>query len=229
MITNQATVTSEDGQLHYARASVCDRSGEQALVAAAQAGMTEAMSELLDRHKTVLYRAARRFTRNHEDAEDLVQDAMLRAFVNVRKFRNECQFSTWLIAIVKNAALSMKRKGKNTHLVSLDSTREEPARLNHWDIPDDHRNPEEVTMQQELLTLLQTILLRQSPTHQSILERCVFDDSRVADVASALGLTIASARSSLFRARRRVSESFKRRGLANRRNLQTMRARLQSA
>ncbi len=219
MITNQATVTGKTDQSEYARTSLHDQSQEQALVAAAQAGMTEAMDELLLRHRTALYRAARRFTRSHEDAEDLVQDAMLRAFVNVRRFRKECQFATWLIAIVNNAALSMKRKGRNTYFVSLDSTHEEPAGLHRWDIPDVRHNPEEEAMQRELLAFLRTVLLRQSPTHQIVLERCVFDEARIADTASSLGLTIGSAKSSLYRARRRVSDSFERRGLIKRRNL----------
>ena len=54
--------------------------------------------------------------------------------------------------------------------------------------------------------------------HQIILERCVFDEARVADAASSLGLTIGSAKSTLYRARRRVSDSFARRGLIKRRN-----------
>ncbi len=225
MITNDATMTNDSGNAHYARTSLYDRSGEQALVAAAQAGMTDAMDELLVRHKTALYRAARRFTRCHEDAEDLVQDAMLRAFVNVRKFRNESHFATWLIAIVNNAALSMKRKGKNTYFTSLDSRHEEAAGLSRWDFPDVRLNPEQETMQQELHTFLQTVLRRQSRTHQIILERCVFDEARIADAATSLGLTIGSAKSSLYRARRRVSDSFKRRGLVKKRNLQTKLAR----
>lgn len=223
MITNQTTVTRKADRSPYARTSLYDRSGEQALVSAAQAGMTEAMDELLLRHRTALYRAARRFTRTHEDAEDLVQDAMLRAFVNVRKFRKECHFATWLIAIVNNAALSMKRKGKNTYFVSLDSRHEEPAGLNRWDIPDVCLNPEDEVMQRELLAFLQTVLLRQSRTHKAILERCVFDEVRIAEAASSLGLTIGSAKSSLYRARRRVSESFERRGLVNRRKPQPYR------
>ena len=219
MITNQPTVTNKPRQGQYARTSLCDRSGEQALVAAAQAGRTDAMNELLVRHKSAVYRAARRFTSTHEDAEDLVQDALLRAYVNVRKFRNECHFATWLIAIVNNAALSMKRKGKNTYFVSIDSRREDTAGPRRWDIPDGRRDPEEETMQQELLALLQTVVLRQSRKHQVILERCVFDESRIGDAASSLGLTIGSAKSSLYRARRRVSESFERRGLLTRRKL----------
>lgn len=128
MITNQATFTGKTGKSEYARASLHDQSREQALVAAAQAGMTEAMDELLLRHRTALYRAARRFTRSHEDAEDLVQETMLRAFVNVRRFRQESQFATWLMAIVNNAARSMKRKGRNTFLfLSTARTKSQPA------------------------------------------------------------------------------------------------------
>jgi RNA polymerase sigma-70 factor (ECF subfamily) len=219
MITNEATISN------CARMSLYHRSGEQDLVAAAQAGMTAAMDELLFRHKTALYRAARRFTRSHEDAEDLVQDAMMRAFMNVRKFRKECHFSTWLIAIVNNAALSMKRKGKNTYFVSLDSRHEEAAGPSRWDIPDVRLNPEQAILQQELRTFLHRVLLRQSRTHQVILERCVFDEARIADAASSLGLTIGSAKSSLYRARRRVSESFQRRGFVRGRKLPTMRVR----
>lgn len=220
MTTNQATATGKVGRAHYALTSGYDRSGEQALITAAQAGTREAMDELLLRHRSALYRAARRFTRSHEDAEDLVQDAMLRAIVNVRRFRNECQFATWLMAIVNNVARSMKRKGKNTYFVSLDTSHKEPARLNRWDFPDVRRNPEEEVAQRELLALLRSVLLRQSATRRTMLERCVFDGVRIAETASSLGLTIGSAKSSLYRARRRVSESFESRGLVNRRKLQ---------
>ena len=80
-------------------------------------------------------------------------------------------------------------------------------------------------MQKELLALLQRVLMRQSRTHQIILERCVFGEARIGEAASSLGLTIGSAKSSLYRARRRVSDSFERCGLVKRREHQTMRAR----
>lgn len=225
MITNQVANSNDYSDGHHIRTSLYDQSGERALVAAAQAGMTDAMDELLVRHKTALYRAARRFTKCHEDAEDLVQDAMLRAYVNVRKFRNESHFATWLIAIVNNAALSMVRKGKNTHFESLDSRHEEIGGLSRWDVPDVRLNPEQEVLREELRTCLNTILLRQSRTHQVILQRCVFDEARITDAASSLGLTIGSAKSSLYRARRRVSASLERRGFAKRRNPQNKQAR----
>jgi RNA polymerase sigma-70 factor (ECF subfamily) len=222
MITDLSTRTNQSGQRHCAGPSVSDRSREQVLVAAAQAGRTDAMDELLARHKVAMYRAARRFTRNHEDAEDLVQDAMFRAFVNVRKFREECHFATWLIAIVNNAGRSMKRRGKNIHFVSLESPHQETAGPSRWDVADVRPDPEEDATRRELLLFLHRVLLRQSRTHQIILERCVFEEGRIADAAASLGVTIGSAKSSLYRARRRVSDSFERRGLMKKRNFQTM-------
>jgi RNA polymerase sigma-70 factor, ECF subfamily len=219
VITGEATMSNESGNGH-AGAGLDDRSGEQALVAAAQAGMTDALEKLLVRHKAALYRAARRFTENHEDAEDLVQDAMLQAFVHVHRFRRECHFGTWLITIVNNAALSMKRRRKNRYFLSIDSGHEHITGQNRWEISDRRVNPERDLIQQELYTALHRVLVRQSPTHQTILERCVLDGVRVADVASSLGLTTSSAKSSLHRARRKLTESFERRGLITRRERQ---------
>jgi len=223
MSTNESITNNECRLGKHVRGKVPDASSEQALIAAAQAGISDAIEELLVRHRRSLYRAARRLTKTHEDAEDLVQDAMLRAFVNVGKFRHESHFATWLIAIVNNAGLSMKRKGKNVYWSSLDSRREESH--GGWDIPDARRNPEQEIVQQELRAILQTVLLRQSRSHQTILEQCVFNEARIGDVASTLGLTLGSAKSSLYRARRRVVASFLKRGIAKRRNLPSLEAR----
>lgn len=217
MTANEPTTTSRSGQSHYRLTDTRGGSEEDALVAAAQAGLPEAVGELLGRHRTAVYRAARRFSTSHEDAEDLVQDAMLRAFVNLHNFRNECRFGTWLTAIVNNAALSAKRRKRNIYLISLEGTHTGQTGLNRWDLPDVRRNPEEEAVQKELLTLLRRAVLRQSRKHQLILKRRLFDEAPITEAASSLGLTVASAKSSLFRARRRLSETFERRGLVNRR------------
>ena len=214
---NESTTHNECRLGKDAHGSFQDASSEQALISAAQAGISDAMNELLSRHKGSLYRAARRFTKSHEDAEDLVQDAMLRAFVNVGKFRHESHFATWLIAIVNNAGLSMKRKGKGLYWLSLDSRKDQLGGTSNFDIPDGRLNPEQETMRQELLRILQKVLLRQPRTHQVILEQCAFNDARIGDVASSLGVTIGSAKSSLYRTRRRVFDSFLKRGIVKRR------------
>jgi RNA polymerase sigma-70 factor, ECF subfamily len=225
MITNESTANNEYRLGKDGHKSLQDASSEQALIAAAQAGISDAMDELVVKHRRCVYRAARRLTQTHEEAEDLVQDAMLRAFVNIGKFRHESHFATWLIAIVNNAGLSMKRKGKGVYWLSLDSRKDESSSLGGWDVPDGRLNPEQEIVQQELLAILQKVLLRQSRMHQTILEQCVFNEARIGEVASYLGLTIGSAKSSLYRARRRVFDSFLKRGIVKRRNLPSLEAR----
>ena len=166
MTTNESTANNEFRLGKDGHKSLQDASSEQALIAAAQAGISDAMDELLVRHRRCVYRAARRFTQTHEEAEDLVQDAMLRAFVNVGKFRHESHFATWVIAIVNNAGLSMKRKGKGAYWLSLDSRKDESSSLSGWDVPDGRLNPEQEIVQQELLAILQKVLLRQSRMHR---------------------------------------------------------------
>jgi RNA polymerase sigma-70 factor (ECF subfamily) len=202
-----------------------DACGEQALIAAAQAGNADAMDALLIRHRKSMYRAARRFTKSHEDAEDLVQGAMLRAFINIQKFRRESQFVTWLIAIVNNAGLSMKRREKRVCWLSLDGREDELGNEGFWDTPDDRPNPEEETAFRELLRILNTSVMRQSETRQTLLKECAFNGLHVSDVAASLGVTVVSAKSSLCRARRRLFDSFLKRGIVKRRNLPKMMAR----
>lgn len=216
MNIDQPMITTKACHDRDAQSGAPARSDDHALVVEAQAGKNDAMHELLTRHRTVLYRVARRFTRNHEDAEDLVQDVMLRAFLKVHTFRNQSQFSTWLIAIANNAALSMKRKEKKVYFSSLDSTNEEFPGLSRWNFPDTRPNPEQNASGRELLSILRTVLRRQPRAQQVLVEECVFNEERIGDVASSLGLTIGSAKSRLFRTRRRVSESFERRGLGRR-------------
>jgi len=197
---------------------------EEILIHAAQAGMPGAMDELLVRHRGALYGAARRFTDNHEDAEDLVQDAMLRAFVNIQRFRGEARFGTWLIAIVTNAALSMKRKKRPMCWISIDDTRQEHYGGPGWDIPDSRFSPEQEIIRKEFLSVLKKAISAQSQMHQTMLRTCVFNEQPIGEAAPALGLTVSSAKSHLFRARRGLFESIAKRGLVKRRGLSKVEA-----
>ena len=200
----------------------CDEqaSSEHELIVAAQAGTPGAMDELLVRHRGALLRAARRFTSNQEDVEDLVQDAMLRAHMNIRRFRKESRFGTWLIAIVNNAALSMKRKAKTAIWLSIDERKDELQGSFMWDLPDLRRNPEEEIIRQELLYFLKAAISSQSQKHQIVLQACVLNEQPIREAACALGLTIGSTKSCLYRARRGLSELFVKRRFVKRRALE---------
>ena len=79
------------------------------LVALARAGDATAFDRLVERHQAAAYRAALAALRNREDAEEATQDAFVRAWANLERFRGDSAFRTWLLTIVWNRALSRRR------------------------------------------------------------------------------------------------------------------------
>jgi len=195
-----------------------ERLEEDNLVRAAQTGDSDALAELLTRNRDSLYRVARRFTLNGHEAEDLVQDTMLRAIRKFDTFRGHSKFSTWLISIVTNSALSAKRRGKNLHWISLDESAATPDGPRVREFPDHREDPEQEFARQELIGILGSMLQRQSAKDQVILRRYALDEEPIEDVAKALGLSPSSAKSRIYRARRRLTRSFRSRGIAERRS-----------
>src|SRR5579862_6858373 len=83
---------------------------EQQLIAAAKYGNKSAFGELCERHTKQIVRVAIRVTRNREDAEDVMQDSFLSAYVHLKKFDGRSKFVTWLTRIAINSALMKLRK-----------------------------------------------------------------------------------------------------------------------
>src|ERR1700682_1497287 len=89
---------------------------EQDLIAQVQRGQHELFYELVRPYERRVYAAAMAILRNEADAEDVAQEAMLKAFANIRQFRAEARFSTWLIQITVNEAL-MRRGRQRTAII----------------------------------------------------------------------------------------------------------------
>src|SRR5207244_1346896 len=89
---------------------------QSALVAAAKAGDSRAFEELVRATYADAYTLAHRLTGNEEDARDVVQDAYLRAYKGLKRFRGEARFSTWLYRITANcAATAMGKRARARH------------------------------------------------------------------------------------------------------------------
>src|SRR5438132_9808752 len=95
-------------------------SNELALVQAAKRGDVAAFEELVRRYDRNVFRIAQHITQNREDAEDVVQDAFLKAFQNLEQFQGQSKFYTWLVRIAVNEALMKLRKRRTAKTVSLD-------------------------------------------------------------------------------------------------------------
>src|SRR6202790_1658778 len=85
---------------------------EQDLIARVQRGQNELFYELVKPYERRVYAAALAILRNETDAEDAAQEAMLKAFVNIRQFRAEARFRTWLIKITIKKCLMRRRREK---------------------------------------------------------------------------------------------------------------------
>ena len=112
------------------------------MVAAALAGDYEAFSALCQLYSAHLLRTIHRITRNSEDAEDALQDTLMRAFIHLQSFDRRAQFSTWLTKIAINSALMVLRKRKRQTAVSIDGGLHEDDRFCTWELPDVADSPE---------------------------------------------------------------------------------------
>jgi RNA polymerase sigma-70 factor, ECF subfamily len=120
-------------------------------------GNTSAFEELVKRYDRRLYRIALNIVHNHEDAQDVVQEALFKAFSKLTLFQGKSKFSTWLIRIVLNQALMKTRRVRRTFL-SIDHNSYEGEEHVPREIVDWAPNPEAAYRNSELRTILQLSL-----------------------------------------------------------------------
>ena len=160
------------------------------------AGEIDAFDELVRRTRRPAYRLARRITRNHEDADDVVQDSYVKAYRALPRFDLTRAFGPWFLTIVARTALSRIRQGARRATVPLDEPGEEGTTLAER-LPDATLDP---AGQQSLLDV-ERALERLSEEHRSILALRVEGDLAYAEIASALDIPVGTVMSRLARAR----------------------------
>ncbi|PYT23774.1 MAG: RNA polymerase subunit sigma-24, partial [Acidobacteria bacterium] len=106
----------------FAMSSPIQIDEEAAIVAQARLGDAKAFSELLSRYEGKIFRLALHITQNREDAEDVLQEAFLKAYEHLDQFQGQSKFYTWIVRIAVNQALMKLRKRKSDRSVSLDET-----------------------------------------------------------------------------------------------------------
>src|SRR5215471_2717623 len=124
------------------------------LVRATQDGDVSAFEELVERYDRKLFRIAEHITHNREDSQDAVQEAFLKAFQHLGDFREDSQFSTWLIRITVNQSLMKLRKLRSTKEVSLEDDFQADESMLPREVADWAPNPEELYRASELREIL---------------------------------------------------------------------------
>lgn len=176
-----------------------DRRQEKRLVSRARRGDAAALRALVDAHKDRLFAFVRRMIRNHHDAEEIVQDALLKAFASLDSFSTEYRFSTWLFTIAYRLCLnSMRRKRSLTGEMNFDVLASGEGGA---DAP-----AMESDAAREIKKTLWNAVDRLSPPQRAAVLLFYQHERNCQDIADVLELPVATVKSHLHRARARLKE-----------------------
>ena len=181
-------------------------SDDLALVHASKTGDIAAFEELVKRYDSKLLRIAQHFTHNREDAQDVVQEAFLKAFQKLDQFQGNSKFSTWLVRIAINESLMKLRKQRTQREVPIDQDIETEEGMLSLEIADWVPNPEECYRASELREILIRTL---QELHQGL--RVVFvlrdiEGLSLQQTAEVLELTLSAVKTRSRRARLQLRE-----------------------
>jgi RNA polymerase sigma-70 factor, ECF subfamily len=168
---------------------------------------TAAFATLSEQYRQQLFRAAHRITRSHEDAEDAVQDSLLRAFVHMADFDGRSSLSTWLTRIAINSALMILRKKRASLEIAMDCNDDFGADGLPCKIPDHRPNPEKRYAQSEEQTILKKALQRLRPTLRVVVQIQQLEEHSMRETAEVIGISLAAAKGRLFHAKNALRSS----------------------
>ncbi len=181
-------------------------SEELTLVNAARGGDIGAFEQLVRRYDRNVFRIAQHITQNREDAEDVVQDAFLKAFQNLEQFQGQSKFYTWLVRIAVNEALMRLRRRRPERMVSLDEDIQTGEDAIPREVADWAPNPEQLYKQAELRDILQRTIQGLPSSFRTVFVLRDVEGLSTEETADALGLSIPAVKSRLLRARLQLRE-----------------------
>ncbi len=182
---------------------------EAALVAAAKGGDISAFEELVNRYERKIFRLAQHITQNTEDAQDVSQEAFLKAYEHLEEFQGNSRFYTWLVRIAVNQAL-MKLRKRRTKDVSLDEEIETEENFIPRDVEDWGPSPEERYSQEELARILSQVIGELDPPFRTVFQLRDIDELSTEETADSLGISVPAVKSRLLRARLKLREKLNR-------------------
>jgi RNA polymerase sigma-70 factor (ECF subfamily) len=180
--------------------------GEAALVAGARAGDETAIRALIKANNQLLFRVARAVLRNDGEAEDVVQETYMRAFTRLASFRGEAAFSTWLTRIALNAALSRRRRRRNTvDIDMIDIEMGRPgAELIAFPGTTLPANPEHEAGRRQMRALLEAAVDALPEPFRVVFVLREIEEMDIAETAAFLAIKPETVKTRLFRARRLI-------------------------
>lgn len=207
---HHGSATSEQqGQSGMTAASSFDSAGDEELVAAARRGDELSFESLAKRHQRRIFALALRYTRVREDAEDIVQQTLEKAFVHLQEFEGKSSFSTWLTAVAINQALMLLRQRRAMREVPIEDSRSREGTMPAWDPADASPDPEASYLQREGERVLGAAMGQLKPGTRRAIELRDLGELSTSETARQMGLSVAAVKARLFHARRKLGKTLK--------------------
>ena len=181
-----------------------------ALVARVRDGDVSAYDTLVRKYERQIFRIAQHITQNREDAEDVMQDAFLKAYEKLDQFQGNSKFYTWLVRIAVNESLMRLRKRRTGKMVSIDEDIETEEGSVPRDLADWAPDPEQNYTQAELARILRKTIKGLPPGFRVVFVLRDVDGLSTEETAETLGLSVPAVKSRLLRARLQLRERLSR-------------------
>ena len=179
------------------------REQELAVIRRVQRGDANAFEYLVAAYEKNVYNLALRMTGNPEDAEDMAQEAFLKAYSSLDSFRGDSKFSVWLYRIVSNVCLDFLRKQKKAQTFSL-SMEDDDGEESELELPDTRRLPEDELEKKLTRDAVQRGLAQLPEDARQILLLREIQGLSYEEIGEALGLEPGTVKSRIFRARKKL-------------------------
>jgi RNA polymerase sigma-70 factor, ECF subfamily len=171
---------------------------DASVVAQVLAGDRDAYRVLVERHSRSIFRLAYRMTGNEQDAEDIVQETLLRAYRRLDRFESRSSFSTWLYRIAVNCSVdfSRKRKHDDQQQAAYDADSPDPV----LSVPSTDPSADRLMLSAEVREKVEATMQTLSEKEKAAFVLRHFEGRSIEEIAQALGMKANAAKNNIFRA-----------------------------
>lgn len=179
---------------------------ETVLIQKSQQGDMDAFEQLVLLYEKKVYTIAYKYMGNHEDASDMAQEALIKAYQSIGSFRGEAAFGTWLGRITANKCLDVLRKRQRVQVTSLDDEVELEEGSVKKELAFEAATPEEYTVQQETVQYVQDMIGQMREEYRIVLVLRELEGHSYEEIASMLSCSLGTVKSRISRARNYLKE-----------------------
>jgi RNA polymerase sigma-70 factor (ECF subfamily) len=174
------------------------------LIQRAQEGSSDAFGELVRSYEKFIFNVACRMFSNAEDASDIAQEALIKAYKNINKFDFNSSFSTWLYRITVNVCIDEMRRRKGKETYSIDAEDEENGLF--MQLEDTSEGAEEGVIRKETVSEVRRAIDKLSEEHKMVIILRDLQDLSYEEVAETLGINVGTVKSRLARGRKSLKD-----------------------